>query len=83
MMEYDEGLTPVEGDRWNFYKRDIDLYAPYGENFVTGGKIRQCRDLIKINLNYIREECGSTISTASSIHSPHQLSYLKLQKSLV
>ena len=46
------------------------MYAPYGEDFVTGGKIRQCRDLIKTNLDYINEECGGTISTASSIHSP-------------
>ena len=69
MMEYDEGLTPVEEYNGIFFKRD-DLYAPYGENFVTGGKIRQCRDLIKTNLDYIKEECGGTISTASSIHSP-------------
>ena len=68
-MEYDEGLTPVEEYNGIFFKRD-DLYAPYGENFVTGGKIRQCRDLIKTNLDYINEECGGTISTASSIHSP-------------
>ena len=29
MMEYDEGLTPVEEYDGIFYKRD-DLYAPYG-----------------------------------------------------
>ena len=64
MMEYDEGLTPVEEYNGIFFKRD-DLYAPYGEDFVTGGKIRQCRDLIKANLDYINEECGGTISTES------------------
>ena len=69
MIQYDEGLTPIEEYNGIFYKRD-DLYAPYGEDFVTGGKIRQCRDLIKTNLDHIKEECGSTISTASSIHSP-------------
>ena len=68
-MDYDEGLTPVEEHNGIFFKRD-DLYAPYGEDFVTGGKIRQCRDLIRTNLDYINEECGGTISTASSIHSP-------------
>ena len=51
------------------YKRD-DLYAPYGSDFVTGGKIRQCRDLIETNLDYIKSKCDSTISTAASIHSP-------------
>tara|TARA_A100001035_G_scaffold265956_1_gene248575 strand:+ start:1834 stop:2676 length:843 start_codon:yes stop_codon:yes gene_type:complete len=69
MIQYDEGLTPIEEYNGIFYKRD-DLYAPYGEDFVTGGKIRQCRDLIKTNLDHIKEECDSTISTASSIHSP-------------
>lgn len=62
-------LTPVEKHNNIFFKRD-DLYAPYGENFVTGGKIRQCRDLIGTNLDYIKNECDSTISTATSIHSP-------------
>ena len=62
-------FTPVEKHNNIFFKRD-DLYAPYGENFVTGGKIRQCRDLIGTNLDYIKNECDSTISTATSIHSP-------------
>lgn len=62
-------LTPVEEYNGILYKRD-DLYAPYGENFITGGKIRQCRDLVKTNLDYIRNECDSTIATASSVHSP-------------
>ena len=38
-------LTPVEEHQGIFFKRD-DYYAPYGENFITGGKIRKCRDLI-------------------------------------
>lgn len=65
-------LTPVEEYGGILYKRD-DLYAPYGEDFVTGGKIRQCRDLIKMNLDYIHEECNSTIATAASIHSPQSV----------
>lgn len=62
-------LTPVEkhGDVW--YKRD-DLYAPYGEDWITGGKIRQCRHLVESNLEYIQKECNNTIATAASIHSP-------------
>ena len=62
-------LTPVEEYNGVLYKRD-DLYAPYGSDFVTGGKIRQCRDLIETNLDYIKSKCDSTISTAASIHSP-------------
>lgn len=62
-------LTPVEEHNGILFKRD-DLYAPYGTDFITGGKIRQCRDLVLSNLDYIKEECDSTIATASSIHSP-------------
>ena len=38
-------LTPVEEHNGILYKRD-DKYCPYGENFVSGGKVSQCRDLI-------------------------------------
>ena len=62
-------LTPVEEYGGILYKRD-DFYAPYGPDFISGGKIRQCRDLVKTNLEYIREECNSTIATAASITSP-------------
>ena len=62
-------LTPVEEYGGILYKRD-DFYAPYGSDFISGGKIRQCRDLVKTNLEYIREECNSTIATAASITSP-------------
>ena len=62
-------LTPVEEYGGILYKRD-DFYAPYGPDFISGGKIRQCRDLVKTNLEYIREECNSTIATAASISSP-------------
>lgn len=62
-------LTPVEEHNGILFKRD-DLYAPYGQDFITGGKIRQCRDLVKNNLDYIHDKCDSTIATASSIHSP-------------
>mgnify|MGYP003653206367 FL=1 len=61
-------LTPVDEYNGIFYKRD-DFYAPY-ENFITGGKIRQCRDLVEKNLDYIHDKCNSTISTAAPIHSP-------------
>ena len=62
-------LTPVQEFDNVLFKRD-DLYAPYGEDWITGGKIRQCRHLIETNLDYIKSECGGTIATASSIASP-------------
>ena len=60
-------LTPVEEYSNILFKRE-DLYKPY-DNFISGGKIRQCRDLVEKNLDYIKEECDSTISTAASINS--------------
>ena len=68
-MEYNNELTPVEEYNGIFFKRD-DLYAPYGENFITGGKVRQCRDLIKTNLDYINKECDGCIATAAGVASP-------------
>ena len=64
-MEY----TPVELVDNIWFKRE-DKYAPYGDDFISGGKIRQCRDLVERNLDYIHEFCDSTIATAASIHSP-------------
>ena len=61
-------LTPVDEYNNILFKRE-DLYKPY-DNFISGGKIRQCRDLVEKNLDYIKEECDSTISTAASIISP-------------
>ena len=63
-----EVITPIQEYNNIYYKRD-DLYAPYGEDFITGGKIRQCKDLIRTNFKYIKEKCGGTIATANSIQS--------------
>ena len=65
-------LTPVVPINGIFYKRD-DLYAPYGDNFVSGGKVRQCRDLIMSNMKHIQENCDNTIATAASIASPQSV----------
>ena len=61
-------LTPVEEYSNILFKREY-LYKPY-DNFIGGSKIRQCRDLVEKNLDYIHEKCNSTISTAASVHSP-------------
>ena len=67
-------LTPVVPINGIYYKRD-DLYAPYGDNFVSGGKVRQCRDLILSNMKHIQENCDNTIATAASIASHIFLSF--------
>ena len=57
--------TPVELVDNIWFKRE-DKYAPYGDDFISGGKIRQCRDLVERNLDYIHEFCDSTIATAAT-----------------
>tara|TARA_Y100000310_G_C20687901_1_gene820267 strand:+ start:917 stop:1747 length:831 start_codon:yes stop_codon:yes gene_type:complete len=72
-------ITPVETHNGTLFKRE-DLYDPYGPNFITGGKVRQCRHLIENNLDYIRNECGGTIATAASIHSPQSVIVSRVAK---
>jgi 1-aminocyclopropane-1-carboxylate deaminase/D-cysteine desulfhydrase-like pyridoxal-dependent ACC family enzyme len=52
-----------------YFKRD-DLYKPFKDFRITGGKVRQCLYLIESNLKHIRDECDSTIATAASVFSP-------------
>ena len=56
------------------------MYAPYGDNFVSGGKVRQCRDLIISNLKHIQEDCDNTIATAASIASPQSIIVSRVAK---
>ena len=74
--------TPVELVDNIWFKRE-DKYAPYGDDFISGGKIRQCRDLVEKNLDYIHEFCDSTIATAASIHSPQSPIEQGLRRSLI
>jgi 1-aminocyclopropane-1-carboxylate deaminase/D-cysteine desulfhydrase-like pyridoxal-dependent ACC family enzyme len=62
-------LTPVEKHGGFFFKRD-DLYKPFEDFDITGGKTRQCLYLVETNLDSIRRDSSSTIATAASVHSP-------------
>jgi 1-aminocyclopropane-1-carboxylate deaminase/D-cysteine desulfhydrase-like pyridoxal-dependent ACC family enzyme len=59
-------LTPI--DEYNGYlrKRD-DLFTIDG---ISGGKVRQCYNLVKDNLEHIKKDCLSTIITAAGLPSP-------------
>lgn len=57
-------LTPVEIHDGLYLKRD-DLYRPFGENSVNGGKLRQCFELIKA----VEKDYDGVISCCS-IYSP-------------
>lgn len=63
VKEVDE-LTPVENHKGLYIKRD-DLYKPFGDNTVNGGKLRQCYKLIES----IKDKYDGVISCCS-IYSP-------------
>jgi 1-aminocyclopropane-1-carboxylate deaminase/D-cysteine desulfhydrase-like pyridoxal-dependent ACC family enzyme len=62
-------MSPVEkhGDIW--FKRE-DLYKPFDDFGISGGKVRQCLALVDNNKEFIKQECDSTLATAASIGSP-------------
>jgi 1-aminocyclopropane-1-carboxylate deaminase/D-cysteine desulfhydrase-like pyridoxal-dependent ACC family enzyme len=65
-------LTPVEqhGRRW--YKRD-DLFQPYADVPLSGGKVRQAMRLLGDNRERIVDEYGGWVLTATGVHSPQGL----------
>ena len=62
-------VTPIEFCNRIFYKRD-DLYTPFGENHVNGGKVRQAVQLFDEIHDDIRDNHNGGVVTASSVHSP-------------
>lgn len=62
-------ITPVEEIGGLLYKRD-DLYMPFDDIPLSGGKVRQAIYLIGNNYEYIRDECNGQVYTASAITSP-------------
>lgn len=68
MINYRE-LSPIEkhGEIW--FKRE-DLFKPFLDFEISGGKVRQCYALVEQNKELIKKEYNSTLITAASIHSP-------------
>ena len=70
-------LTPVEAiDGW-LYKRD-DLYMPFPDVPLSGGKVRQAISLIGGNYDYIKNECNGQVYTATAITSPQGIIIAKV-----
>ena len=59
-----DALTPVEKHGGIYFKRD-DLFRPFSDIGISGGKIRQCLSLIKNNLREIRKYHDGTIVCAA------------------
>jgi len=58
-------LTPVEKRNGIYLKRD-DLYQPFGEGTVNGGKLRQCMALI----DHIKDDHYDGVISCCSVYSP-------------
>lgn len=63
-------LTPVEKVNWYLTLKRDDLFMPFDDIPLSGGKVRQTLALIRNNLAKIRKEHDSTVITATSIESP-------------
>ena len=72
-------LTPIQNIGGMYFKRD-DLYMPFEDIPLSGGKVRQCICLIGKNIDYIKNECGGHIVTASSISSPQGIITTRVAK---
>ena len=72
-------LTPVEMHDGIFFKRD-DCFRPFSDIGVSGGKVRQCLQLVRKNLKIIRKHHGGTIATACSVHSPQGVIVARVAK---
>lgn len=62
-------LTPVEQYGEMLYKRD-DLYIPFQDIDICGGKARQALSLIGGNKEYIHSECGGHVVIGTAMSSP-------------
>ena len=62
-------LTPVEEYDGVYYKRD-DLFMPYPDVPISGGKVRQAISLFEHNYDLIKTRHNNSIATSTNIESP-------------
>ena len=74
-------ITPVDNINGIFFKRD-DLYIPFDDIPLSGGKVRQCQCLINNNLNLIRDKYQSTIVSGTGMLSPQGIIISKIANTL-
>jgi 1-aminocyclopropane-1-carboxylate deaminase/D-cysteine desulfhydrase-like pyridoxal-dependent ACC family enzyme len=65
-------LTPVELHDGRWYKRD-DLFVPFDDVPISGGKVRQAMLLLGSKRDEIVERYGGVVLTATGVHSPQGL----------
>ena len=74
-----QDLTPVEEHNGIYYKRD-DLYTPFDDIPLSGGKVRQAICLIGNNYNYIQTNCNSMIYSSTGMESPQGIIVTRVAK---
>ncbi len=72
-------LTPVEQHGDMLFKRD-DLFRPFKDMPLNGGKARQALSLVHNNLKLIRSKHDGIIATCSSVHSPQGIIIARIAK---
>jgi 1-aminocyclopropane-1-carboxylate deaminase/D-cysteine desulfhydrase-like pyridoxal-dependent ACC family enzyme len=65
-------LTPCEQHDGTWYKRD-DLFIPFDDVPLSGGKVRQAMELLRPRAGQIRSRFGGVVLTATGVHSPQGL----------
>lgn len=80
MIRNCDELTPIEKINDSFYVKRDDLFSPYNDLCINGGKLRQSIKLIENNLNYIKNECNNWVYTSGGILSPQSVILAKVCK---
>ena len=70
-------LTPVDFREGMYWKRD-DLYKPFGDYHVNGGKVRQALQLFETKIDDIKNKHNNGVITAASVHSPQSANIAKV-----
>jgi 1-aminocyclopropane-1-carboxylate deaminase/D-cysteine desulfhydrase-like pyridoxal-dependent ACC family enzyme len=79
LLELSRQLTPIEELNGILFKRD-DLFMPFPNEQINGGKVRQAINLIHENLDLIRQEYHSMVATSCGIHSPQGMIVSRVAK---
>lgn len=74
-------LTPWELHAGRWYKRD-DLFEPYDDLPLSGGKVRQAMLLLGRQKATIERDYGGVVLTATGVHSPQGLIIARVARSL-
>lgn len=72
-------LTPIEEYNGILFKRD-DLYQPFDDIPLSGGKVRQAMKLVQNQLENIRKYNNNTVITGTSVNSPQGIIVARVAK---